>query len=382
MSEGVKKILLYILKFLLIFIGALIVLKAAKYIIPFILAYVFASLIEPIVKFLEKKIRIPRKIGTILSILVVLGAVVSLLIFIISRLVLEIKNFYLSLELNVDKLTDFFNDIAERFNGIYIQLPDKLTEIINTQTDQLTSNLQNLLKPFYNFAQNTVYSVMSLPQVFIFILVTLVATYFMSSDKMAILRFLERQIPSTWMKNSRGIAQNIFVALFGWIKAQFILLLITFSEMLVGMLIIGVENALLIAVIIALVDLLPVLGTGSVLIPWAIFSLVGGNTKMGLSLVLLYVICLFVRQLVEPRIVGQQIGVHPLFTLFGMYVGLQLFGVLGMFLGPLSIVILKYLIEGIMKADSFKNIIEKNFKLKSKSSPSQEQTDSGDTPRN
>lgn len=101
-------------------------------------------------------------------------------------------------------------------------------------------------------------------------------------------------------------------------------MIITFSELLVGLLVIGIENPLLIALTIAVVDVLPVLGAGTVLIPWGIVNIIFGNTKLGLSLLLLYVIILFVRQLIEPKIVGQQIGVHPLLTLFGMYVGLQI----------------------------------------------------------
>ncbi len=366
MPEVVKKALITILKIAAVILAIFLFLKMGKYIVPFILAYFFASLIEPIVKFIERKLRIPRKIGTVFSILVVLGAIISIFTFLIIRLIKEIENVYQSIELNIDSISGFFTNLVDQINGFYIQLPVEITDIINKAAQDLVSNLKDLLQPIVNMAQVPIQVALILPEVLVFILVTILATYFMSSDKNKIMKFLDGQIPSDWLKRTRGITNNVFVALFGWLRAQLIIMTITFSEVLVGLLIIGVENALLIALIIALVDVLPVLGAGSVLIPWSIINLISGNTKLGLSTFLLYVIVLFVRQLIEPKIVGQQIGVHPLFTLAGMYVGLKLLGVLGMFVGPLTIIILKYVLEGLLKADSFKNWFERNFRSKSR----------------
>ncbi len=366
MPETIKKAVIVILKIALAILAIFLFTKIWKYIVPFILAYFFASLIEPFVKLIEKKLRIPRKIGSVFSILVVLGTIGAIFTFLISRLIKEIENVYQTIEFNIDKISDFFNNLVEQINGIYIQLPVEITDIINRAAEDVTSNLKDILRPIVNVAQVPIQFALFLPQVLIFILVTILATYFMSSDKHTILRFLDGQIPTNWLKRTRGITNNVFVALFGWLRAQLIIMSITFSEILLGLLIIGVENALLIALIIALVDVLPVLGAGSVLVPWSIINLIAGNTKLGLSTFLLYVIVLFVRQLIEPKIVGQQIGVHPLFTLAGMYIGLKLLGVLGMFVGPLTVVIVKYILEGILKDDSFKNWYERSFHSKGK----------------
>ena len=273
---------------------------------------------------------------------------------------------YQTLEINMDGLTKSFDDLMNKINGIYIQLPPEVTELVNKAGQNLANNIQNILKSIIDLAEIPIQFAVKLPQVLIFIIVTILATYFMSSDKKMILNFLDVQMPTEWIKKTRGITDNVFVALFGWVRAQLILMSITFTELIIGLLIIGVQNALLIALIIAIVDVLPVLGAGTVLIPWSILNLISGNTKMGLSTFLLYIIIVFVRQLIEPKIVGQQIGVHPLFTLAGMYVGLQIFGVLGMFLGPISVVILKYILEGLFKTNSLKVWIEKNFKIRGK----------------
>ncbi len=366
MPETIKKTLFLILKIALVILAIFLFLKGVRFIVPFILAYVFASLIEPVVKFIERKLRIPRKVGTVFSILIVIGTIVAILALLISRLVKEINNVYQALSINMTGIGTFFDGLIAEINGIYIQLPVEVTDLINTAGQNLANEVKSLLNSIISLAQIPIQIALDLPEVLIFIVVTILSTYFMSSDKNIIMTFLDGQIPSEWLKKTRGITNNVFVALFGWLRAQFILMSITFSELLIGLLIIGVENALLIALLIAIVDVLPVLGAGTVLIPWSIINLIAGNTKLGLSTFLLYVIILFVRQLIEPKIVGQQIGVHPLFTLAGMYIGLQIFGVLGMFLGPISVVVLKYLFEGLFKSDSLKGWFEKNIRTKGK----------------
>ena len=366
MSERTRTILLSILKILLAIFLIFLFTRIWKYILPFIIAYFFASVIEPLVKFIEKKIKIPRKIGTVFSILFVLGTIGTIIGFLISRLFKEVRNVYLSLEINMETLTRFFERIIQKLDGLFIQFPIQVNDLIDKGIDELTNNLQAILGKIIDWAQASIQIALSLPQILIFILVTILATYFMSSDKTNIIRFLDLQIPANWLNKTKNITQNVFSAFFGWLRAQLILTSITFTELLIGLLILRVNNAFLIALLIALVDVLPILGAGTVLVPWAIIALLLGNTKLALSLALLYVIIIFVRQLIEPKVLGKQIGVHPLFTLAGMYIGLRIWGVAGMFIGPLCIVALKYLFEGVAKADSFKNWIAHNFPSKSK----------------
>lgn len=249
-------------------------------------------------------------------------------------------------------------------NDIYIQLPDQITDFVSQGLQSVVESLQNQLGKIVQWLSTTIQFAMYLPQILIFIVVTLVATYFMSSDKNTIIRFLDVQVPANWMEKTRSITKNMFTALFGWLRAQLILTTVCFSELLIGFLIIGIDNALLLALIIALVDVLPILGAGTVLLPWSVINLILGNTKLGLSTALLYVIIIFVRQLIEPKVLGKQIGVHPLFTLAGMYIGLRIWNVAGMFIGPLLVVTFKYIFEALLKAGTFKQWIERNFKTR------------------
>lgn len=373
MPETLKKTIFSLIKILLVALGVFVLFKIGRYFIPFIIAFVFSSLIEPVVKFIETKLRISRKIGSVFSILVVLGAILTVLGLLIARLVKEIINVYNSLNLTFDGIAAFIDRIIEEASNLFLKLPTQVSDGITNAINNISSNLENLLKPVVDLATGTVKFAISLPQALIFLLVTILATYFMSSDKERIVNFLDSQIPSEWLRNTRNVLNNVFAALFGWLRAQLILMSVTFSEVLIGFLIIGIQNALLLALIIALVDALPILGTGSILVPWAFIDLVFlGNTREGLSLALLWLITLFVRQLIEPKVVGNQIGIHPLFTLFGMYLGLQFIGVFGLFLGPICVVIIKHTLEGIMKTGSFKGWFEKNFRGKDPSSQEKE----------
>jgi sporulation integral membrane protein YtvI len=154
------------------------------------------------------------------------------------------------------------------------------------------------------------------------------------------------------------VVNGVVKALAGWLKAQCIIMSITFTVIITGLSLFRAPNPLLMAIIIAMVDALPVLGSGAVLLPWGIISILTGDLSLGISLILLNVTILLTRHFIEPKIVGTQIGVHPLLTLLGMYIGLQTIGILGMILGPLCIIFLKTVIGVSMKTVGGKNFFK------------------------
>lgn len=358
MSETTKRVLSLILKTLLIGTGIFLVIKLIGYAVPFLIAFILASLIDPIVKAMKKWLKIPRKLGSIISILLVIGVIGTLVGLLVSRLVTEIRAIYETISATSDSLSVMFNDLMYRLNSLYIQLPTEVSDAVDKTISDLGTYAQQLLGPV---AKGTLLLAFSLPQVLIFVIVTVMATYFMSSDKHAINGFLDRQIPAPWLTKTKTVLGTMFRALFGWLCAQGFLMLMTFSEVLIGLSIIGIGNALFIAILVAIVDILPILGTGTVLIPWGIISLATGSTRVGISLLLLYLIILIIRQIVEPKLVGSQIGIHPLLTLFSMYTGLQMLGVSGILLGPVTMLVLKYILEGVMKTEGIKGWISRTF---------------------
>lgn len=339
-------------------------LRLSVYCIPFIIAFILSSLIEPIVYFLEKKVKIPRKIGSVISLLLVLSVLGTILGLIINRLVKEIINVYNQINEIFGSMQDFFEAMLEKVNNIYISLPKTITDTVDSYFAEAASNAREILAPV---VEGITSFTMSLPQALVFFIVTVLATYFMTSDRDKINSFLDKQIPGQWMEKTRSILNRLFSALFGWLRAQLILMTITFTELTVAFLVMRIENGLLIALLIAIVDALPVFGVGTVLIPWGVIELFSGNYQRGFSLLLLYIIALVIRQLIEPKIIGQQIGIHPLLTLFSMYLGLRLFGILGMIAGPVLVVIAKGVISAAANVDGLKGWLQRTFMVSSSS---------------
>ena len=151
------------------------------------------------------------------------------------------------------------------------------------------------------------------------------------------------QLPKSVLSRLVQVKSYAFIALGKYMKGMSLILCITFTELLTGFLILDIQYAFLLALLIAALDALPAIGTGAFLIPWAILEIFSGNFKMGISLFVLYVIILVVRQFVEPKIMSNSFGTYPILTLVGMYVGLSLFGVIGMVGLPLIITILVYM---------------------------------------
>ncbi|NLY18049.1 MAG: sporulation integral membrane protein YtvI [Clostridiaceae bacterium] len=358
MTEPVRRMIISIIRVALILLGVYLLIRLSLYCIPFVIAFILSSLIEPVVSFLERKVKIPRKIGSVFSIFLVLSVLGTILGLVITRLVREIINVYNQINEIFGSLQLFFEAVIERVNRFYISLPKTISDTIDQYFADAASNAKELLTPMVNGITNFT---LSLPQALVFLIVTILATYFITSDKDKINSFLDTQLPNQWMDKTRTVMNKLFSALFGWMRAQFILMIVTFTELTVAFLVMRIENGLLFAALIAIVDALPVFGVGTFLIPWGTIELLSGNYQRGLSLLLLYIIILVIRQLIEPKIVGQQIGIHPLLTLFSMYLGLQLMGIVGMIVGPVLTVIIKGLIDAVIKADGFSTWVQRTL---------------------
>ena len=181
---------------------------------------------------------------------------------------------------------------------------------------------------------------------------------------MYILDQLEHHLPRNWV-NKFGIKlKKVISSLGDYIKAEGIIILISFSIVLIGLIIfsivrMNVKYPLVIALFIGFVDALPILGAGTIMIPWAILSAFNGDITLAISLIILYVIIIVTRQLIEPRIISSHIGIHPIFTLVAMYTGFKIVGVLGMFVGPVILIILKNIFETMIDNGVIKTILDR-----------------------
>jgi len=356
LSPKAKRILKFLLTILIVLLCTYICFRLSTYFIPFIIAYILSLVIEPLIRFLTGKLKFKRKIAALVSLLLLLIVLVLVLSLIISKLITEIKSMALSLP---KYFTEFYNNViilSEKLMETYDWLPATITDNIGSIISNLSNTLMGILNSIVGGAFATA---VSLPETLVFILITILATYFISSDKEKINDYIRSQLPESWLNKIITVKNDMFSAIFGYLKAYLIIMSITFVEIFIGLSIIRVRYSLLLALIISIIDILPILGTGTVLIPWSLYSFFTGHIRMGIAILILYVIVTIVRQLIEPKIISHQIGVYPLLTLMAMYAGLKLMGVLGLLLGPLTFLLLKNIFSGLFKNRSLKEIISK-----------------------
>lgn len=344
MIKNYEKYTGFILKSLIVLAVLLSIYILITWLLPFFAPFVFAIILalinEPFIGLLEKKARMPRHIAAALSLLLTLsifGVIVAIVIIrIYNELLILQNNISVYINSTSEQLTEYFNRLTSYYNS----LPDTVTRIINENIKSLTPALQKILQTTVTYLIN---SIKSIPRMGIFLVVTLLATYFISSDRRQIRNFIYKQLPDSWSKNFTGIKINTFTALLGYLKAALILISITFVETSIGLMILRQDYALLMGLLVAVSDIVPLLGTGLIMIPWISWTLITGNFGVAIGLAVVWVLGIIIRQILEPKIVGDQIGLHPLITLIVMYAGFELFGVPGMLLGLVSLIILKNL---------------------------------------
>ena len=203
----------------------------------------------------------------------------------------------------------------------------------------------------------------SIPNMGICIGVSILALYFICTDKIYMLDQLEHHFPQKWVRKIGDNVREISKSLGGYVKAQAILIFISFIISLIGLYIfkiahLNVRYPLLIAIGIAFVDALPIFGSGSVMIPWAIISAFNGDIKLALGVFILWLIMTIVRQIIEPKIVSGQLGIHPIFTLIAMYTGFKFVGVFGLLLGPIILIVLKSIFSSFIEKGIIKSIFQ------------------------
>lgn len=310
-----------------------------RYFVPFIISFLLSRIIEPLVSLLNKKCKIPRKIACAICTILAVSILSTLSYIIISRMIYELtilaKEIPALIATFPQKLLEFQGWLGNYFNFSFADEP------MHPIAAALNSLLADVRLPVGDIMTYLTSAISSLPFILVGIIATIVATYFMSSDREKISAFFLRQLSPSFSERYARLKNHLTHTLWRWIKAQCLLISITFCELLLGFLILGFESPGIIAGSIALIDALPILGTGTILVPWSLISLLYGDYTQAIGVAIMYVVIAIVRNSIEPKIVGQQIGLHPLITLFSLYFGLQLFGVLGMIILPVVVITIK-----------------------------------------
>jgi sporulation integral membrane protein YtvI len=304
---------------------------------PFLLAIVIAIFIEPLNQLLMKYTGMSRIAAATINCSLVVVLLLVLLYLIGMKIWVELVAFLRKAPEKFAAWNDYFQDTVDRTKILYETLPPEFIVQLQNVIDGVTSSLTGLISTTYRAILNLA---AGLPGLFIFFLVFLIALYLFSFS----LTTLKSSFLSLFAEQSRGqvddVLQNLRKSIFGFIRAQIILSAMTYCITLTGLLILGANYPMAIALLIVIVDLLPILGTGSVLVPWALFEIVMyGNYYVGFGLIILFLAITVFRRIVEPKILGDAVGISPLAALISLYVGLELVGVVGLFLGPIIVII-------------------------------------------
>lgn len=338
-----KKVIFNIVALLLSVLAIFLSFKLAVFYMPFLIAFIISLMLEPIIKFIMKYAKLKRKTSSIIVFIVAIFIIVGLLVWGITSLVSETSNLLSNFNQYVDIAYDMLQNFISNIDFSKIQIPENVMNTIQSSAMEFLGTITDWAK---NVLTGVINFITSIPTIGIYIAVTLLALYFICVDKIYMLDQLEHHLPETWVKKIGVHLKGLTKSLGGYLRAQVILVLISFFISLIGLYIFhfvgwNVPYPLIIALIIGFVDALPILGSGTVMLPWAIYLAFTGDIKLAIGIFILWAIMSLVRQFIEPRIVSGQIGIHPIFTLIAMYTGFKFFGIIGLLLGPIILIILK-----------------------------------------
>lgn len=312
---------------------------------PFICGFLLAALAQPAAKAAENKFGVPRGAAGVAAVLIYTAVFIGAICLIVT---MTAKGLGVNGAGAADKgLLRMFSAISQAADSVpdraqaYLSgLPEGCAKMLRRVFDNISVQLSGIGSGAAGFVSG---AVTRAPGILLGSVVAVVSACFMSRDYTSVTAFAARCLPESW-RGAAGEAKGyFFTAIAKLVRAYLKLMLITFCELLVGFLLIGVPGAAAAAALTAFVDLLPVLGTGTVLVPWAAVELLLGNGLRAVCLLILYAVVVVVRNILEPKIVGSHIGLHPLVTLTSMYIGLKAFGFMGMVLFPISVIIIKEL---------------------------------------
>lgn len=334
MGQFTQKLLLLLIVIFSILLFAFISWKLILLWMPFIFAWWISNLLSPLVEFIHKKTRIYKSLVTFIILIIFIG----ILLLLLSILGLTIVNQASVLLDKMPEISDILENGIISFSRNIIEfrtfLPQYLTDNLNID---FTNILENINLSISTILASLVGTIAFIPNLLVAIIVTFVAAFFMTKDKMMLREKINAFFSMSIFKTKLFtiFKTDVIMVLLGYIKAQLILMGLTFVEVSIGLLILRIPYAVLIALGIGILDALPVFGTGTVFIPWVIILLFYQNYSLAIGIFIVYLIATLGRQSLEPKIISTQIGIHPLITLVVIYSGIKLLGVAGIVIAPL-----------------------------------------------
>lgn len=338
-------------------IGILLIKFVGPALLPFIAAFFIAWLLEIPIDYFTERMHIKRNIAAVVSVTLFYAALALVLYLLGSRILELIQGVF-------SDITGFLSETIFPMLQSFCGWIDTVTRgdvnagaglnvgiaagtvVAGNDSAGIASQADHMISSVSEKMINGVSGIAAyIPELCMNILVMIIATLFAALDFPKILAFFQGLIPEKWRQTAEHVRHDVMGTLGKCFLSYVIIFALTFAELAVGFLLLRIEGAFTIAWIIAILDILPVLGTGTVLLPWMVIAMASGNLRMGIGVLVLYLVITIVRNIVEPRLVGGQIGLSPVVMLPSMIVGLRLFGFIGLFGVPFGVAFLKSLYD-------------------------------------
>ena len=312
------------------------------FLMPFVIGWIIASIAAPLVNWLERRLKIVKKLGSALIVILVLALIVLALYFGISRLAEETGNLIQDFPRLYAQLEEGLSQIGQTLSGVFRRLPSGIRQGWSTVVENLDQYMGGLVSGISeptvtaagNFAKRVPYYLISF-------IVAVMAAYFFTVQREEVIQWFKKVAPKAVEQRMTLVMDNLKYAVGGYFKAQFKIMGVVFLILLVGLAFLQTRYFVLVAFLIAFLDFFPFFGTGKAMIPWGVYTFFMGEYKMTAALAVIYVVTQVVRQLLQPKLVGDSVGLNPLVTLLLLYIGYRIRGVIGMIIAvPLGMVLI------------------------------------------
>ncbi len=309
-------------------------------VLPFLIAYFLAWTVRPTTEFLFRRCKVPRIIGGTFSLLVLTTAVGTGLFFLVNTLLKQAINFIRNIPIYVTIIADKLDNICKNSDELFGLAVGTMRSVVDDNLIQMTNNVKANIMP--SITQRMIGVTIALVGAIGIILIILVSAVLIVKDLPA---FHKKYENKDFYKDIHRVMEKLADAGIAYLRSQLIIMVIVALICVLGLTILKNNYALLIGVGIAIMDALPILGSGIILIPWSIIMLMNGNIYAAAILVTIFLICQIIREVLEPKLIGNRLGIKPLSTLVAMYIGLRLFSIAGFILGPIGLIIITTIVK-------------------------------------
>ena len=341
--DNINKQKIFIIKFLYFILILGIIFSIFKYalpvLFPFLVAFSISIILRHPVDFISKHLKINRKFVGVLLLLLLYGSISFVFIFFGTKLFRYIGELF-------QKLPEIYTtNIEPVLNIIIYKIQDIIPELnVVLDLENISKYIMNIINSISLSAVNLIASIATkIPSFLVKFIFAIIASFLCTLDYYKVTGFIMRQFPERVQEIIINVKQNIFGTIVKFLKAYSILMFVTFIQLSIGLTIFNIPNAITFAVIFSMLDVLPAIGVGGLLIPWSIIEFIKGNYDLAIGLLVIYGIISIVRSILEPKVIGKQIGLNPLITLTSMFLGAEILGFFGIFIFPIIATIIKYL---------------------------------------